>query len=558
MLSALDAMVGRSDHRTFDPTGALAQVDVPCYPPLIVGRRGPASETLMTSPEPAAEASRILALVAAECEAIKLIDRDAPLPDVLDGLLHAVERSSSDGLRCSVLLLDEAGRHLRHGAAPSLPQAYNEAIDGIAVGEGVGSCGTAAHRGTAVHVADIATDPLWTDFRELATAHGIRACWSEPVRAADGRVVATFACYYGEPREPVLADVEAIALVSRAVCFAIERSRERRDRRDDAERAARVLNAVIDQYLAYRREVFLDKTPAIASQRLAFEGDLSQADQAYEQFLASNNIGDFAAAKATLAATYQTTFAERLSVQAQLNQAARRLQTLVAQQAQTPAEVALQQDLNISAQDQVLQLRTEREQLLSRYTADAQPVRDIEARIAQLQQYVATGTAVGPREVRTGPNPVWTELESTRINTQAERDSLAARLAVLDRQLTELRNRQAHLTTLESENSTLAGAREVLTANIREFQQRESQSRADNALVAAGADNVTVIERAQPPAVGKSLKIPALAAVFLFAGFTALCIGLLRVFTRRGFTTPASVSRTLDMPVLAVAPAKGR
>ncbi|WP_176472978.1 PAS domain-containing protein [Sphingomonas lenta] len=196
----------------------------------------------MTSPEPAAEASRILALVAAECEAIKLIDRDAPLPDVLDGLLHAVERSSSDGLRCSVLLLDEAGRHLRHGAAPSLPQAYNEAIDGIAVGEGVGSCGTAAHRGTAVHVADIATDPLWTDFRELATAHGIRACWSEPVRAADGRVVATFACYYGEPREPVLADVEAIALVSRAVCFAIERSRERRDRRDDAERAALALD----------------------------------------------------------------------------------------------------------------------------------------------------------------------------------------------------------------------------------------------------------------------------------------------------------------------------
>ena len=327
---------------------------------------------------------------------------------------------------------------------------------------------------------------------------------------------------------------------------------------DDAERAARVLNAVIDQYLAYRREVFLDKTPAISQQRVAFEDDLGEADRAYEQFLASNNIGDFAAAKATLAATYQTTFAERLSVQAQLNQSARRLQTLVAQQDQTPAEVALQQDLNISAQDQVLQLRTEREQLLSRYTPDAQPVKDIEARIVQLQQYVATGTAVGPREVRTGPNPVWTELESTRINTQAERDSLVARLAVLDRQLGDIRSRQARLTALESETATLASNREVLTANIREFQQRESQSRADNALVAAGADNVTVIERAQPPATGKSLKIPALAAVFLFAGFTALCVGLLRVFTRRGFTTPESVSRTLDMPVLAVAPAKGR
>ena len=116
--------------------------------------------------------------------------------------------------------------------------------------------------------------------------------------------------------------------------------------------------------------------------------------------------------------------------------------------------------------------------------------------------------------------------------------------------------RQARLTALESENATLAGNREVLTANIREFQQRESQSRADNALVAAGADNVTVIERAQPPSTGKSLKAPALAAVFLFAAFTALCIGLLRIFSRRGFATPDSVRRTLDMPVLAVAPAK--
>ncbi|WP_242076713.1 GumC family protein [Brevundimonas diminuta] len=325
---------------------------------------------------------------------------------------------------------------------------------------------------------------------------------------------------------------------------------------DDPERAARVLNTIIEQYLIYRREVFQDKTPAIASQRIAFEDELGNADRAYEAFLASNDIGDFTAAKATLAATYQTVFTDRMSTQSQLNQTAQRLNTLIAQQAGTPAEVALQQDLNISAQDQVLQLRTEREQLLSRYQPDAQPVKDIEARINQLQAYVATGTAVGAKEVRTGPNPVWTELETTRINTRAERDSLAARLAVLDRQLADIRSRQTRLTALESENTTLAGNREVLSASIREFQQRETQSRADNALVAAGADNVTVIERAQPPATGKSLKIPLLAAVFLFAGFTALCVGLLRVFTRRGFTTPASVSRTLDMPVLAVAPAK--
>lgn len=328
---------------------------------------------------------------------------------------------------------------------------------------------------------------------------------------------------------------------------------------DDPTKAARILNTVVEQYLVQRRTIFQDRaTPAIAAQREAFEDELADADQAYESFLRSNNIGDFATAKATLAATYQTVFADTLAQRAQLNQTTQRLATLEAQLAQQPAEVVLQQDLNISAQDQILQLRTQRETLLSRYTEDAQPVKDIDDQIARLQAYVATGTTVGPKEVRTGPSTIFTEIETTRINTAAERDSIAARLAVLEGQLANIRARQARLTELESTNSTLAGNREVLSASIREFQQRETQARADSALVKAGADNVSIISRAEPPAQGKSLKIPLLALAFLFAGFTALCVGLLRVFTRRGYVTPASTGRTLELPVLAVAPMKAR
>jgi uncharacterized protein involved in exopolysaccharide biosynthesis len=326
---------------------------------------------------------------------------------------------------------------------------------------------------------------------------------------------------------------------------------------DDPVRAAQVLNAVVDQYLVRRREVFQgSSTPAYAAQRAAFEDDLTAADEAYNAFLASNDIGDFATAKAAYAANYQTTQAEALSLRAQLNQATQRLATLEAQLAQQPAEVVLQQDLNISAQDQILQLRTQREALLSRYTPEAQPVRDIDQQIADLQAYVATGTTVGPKEVRTGPSTIFTEIETLRITAAADRDGLAARLAVAEGQLNQLRARQAEMTRLESTNANLAGNREVLTTLVRDFQQRESAARADSALVAAGADNVNVIERAEAPTKGTSLKAPLLAVVFLFAGFTALCVGLLRVFTRRGYVTPASTGRTLDMPVLAVAPVK--
>lgn len=327
----------------------------------------------------------------------------------------------------------------------------------------------------------------------------------------------------------------------------------------DPARAATVLNAVIDQYLVQRRAVFRDRaTPAIAAQREAFEDDLDRADAAYQAFMASNNIADFATAKASTAALYQAQSAEALSLRAQLNQANRRLATLEAQLAQQPAEVVLQQDLNVSAQNQILELRNQREALLSRYTPEAQPVKDIDQQIADLQAYVATGTTVGAKEVRTGPSTVFTAIETARITAAADRDGLAGRLAVAERQLEQLRSRLADLTRLESTNATLAGNREVLTANIREFQQREVQARADNALVAAGADNVTVIERAEAPTRGTSLKAPLLALVFLFAGFTALCVGLLRVFMRRGYVTPASTGRTLEMPVLAVAPMKAR
>lgn len=107
---------------------------------------------------------------------------------------------TEDRAHCSVLLLD--GQRLKHCAAPSLPKAYCEAIDGVMIGEGVGSCGTALFRREQVVVTDIATDPLWQDFRDLAMSNGLGACWSNPIIASDGTVLASFAIYYPAQRSP--------------------------------------------------------------------------------------------------------------------------------------------------------------------------------------------------------------------------------------------------------------------------------------------------------------------------------------------------------------------
>jgi GAF domain-containing protein len=131
-------------------------------------------------------------------QVLERIAQGQPLPTVLEALVRLAEVET--GMLGSVLLCD--GSTLRHGAAPSLPSAYNAAIDGISIGPGVGSCGTAAATKKVVIVEDVATHPYWAPFKDLAMGHGLFACWSHPVIDAAGEVLGTFALYYSSPRDP--------------------------------------------------------------------------------------------------------------------------------------------------------------------------------------------------------------------------------------------------------------------------------------------------------------------------------------------------------------------
>jgi PAS domain S-box-containing protein len=146
--------------------------------------------------------------------------------------------------RDSILLLSGDGQRLLNGAAPSLPVQYNEAIDGIAIGEGVGSCGTAAFRQERVIVGDIQTDPLWEPYRELAACFDLGACWSQPVFSSTGDVLGTFAMYYAEPREPSADELEFIDHAARLAGFAIERWRTDTELRRQRHELEVILDAV--------------------------------------------------------------------------------------------------------------------------------------------------------------------------------------------------------------------------------------------------------------------------------------------------------------------------
>jgi GAF domain-containing protein len=143
----------------------------------------------------------------------------------LSELIRIVESGSSTGVLGSILLLDPDGKHLRHGAAPSLPPDYSAAIDGFEIGPCAGSCGTAAYCGAAVYVSDIANDPLWADYKDLAIAHALRACWSIPILTHGGKVLGTFAMYHREPREPTFRDLLLVDLTIQTAALIIDRDR---------------------------------------------------------------------------------------------------------------------------------------------------------------------------------------------------------------------------------------------------------------------------------------------------------------------------------------------
>jgi diguanylate cyclase (GGDEF)-like protein/PAS domain S-box-containing protein len=152
---------------------------------------------------------------------LEMIANGASLREILNALIHNLEQEDP-GILGSILLLDADGWHLRTGAAPNLPEFYNKAIDGLEIGEAVGSCGTAAYTRQRIIVADILNHPSWENYRDLASQAGLAACWSEPVFSSRGRLLGTFAIYSREPSEPSDQDLQLIEQAANLASIAIE------------------------------------------------------------------------------------------------------------------------------------------------------------------------------------------------------------------------------------------------------------------------------------------------------------------------------------------------
>lgn len=325
----------------------------------------------------------------------------------------------------------------------------------------------------------------------------------------------------------------------------------------DPRLAALVLNTLLEEYLIYRRSVLLTPTAgALDDQRRSFEQRLAEADAAYQDFLSNNQIGDFEAEKTSLSQLAAQLEQQQYANDTSLKEKEGRLGAIDAELAKLPADVGLYHDADATASTKLMDLKVQREGLLSRYKPDAQPVKDMDAQIATLEAAIAAGRTVGRGPERTGINPVYQTFQTEKLQLTAEVAALRDTAATLTDQMAQLTQRRLRLTQIEPQYDALSRDRDVLQSNVRDFTLRAEQSQASQEIAETTNDNIRIVERASVPIQGKSLKKPVLVLALLFAAFTALCAGLLRLFLRPGIPTPATAARTLDLPVLGSAALK--
>ncbi|MES3020053.1 MAG: ATP-binding protein [Pseudomonadota bacterium] len=168
------------------------------------------------------------ALAEGQSRLLEMIALGSPLNATLDQLMLLIE-AQSQGVLCSVVLLDEDGETLRPASGPHLPPAYMASLDGLKIGPQAGSCGTAMFRKDVVVVSDIMGDPLWQGYTGLVAPYGLRACWSTPIHVGKGQVLGSFAMYYRERRSPGPDDMRLIGVATHLAGIAIERTRRERE-----------------------------------------------------------------------------------------------------------------------------------------------------------------------------------------------------------------------------------------------------------------------------------------------------------------------------------------
>lgn len=319
----------------------------------------------------------------------------------------------------------------------------------------------------------------------------------------------------------------------------------------NAETAALALNALIDAYLAHRRDVLVGGEYAALFEQSA---DLNQraaaASAAMSAFLTESQIGDFEGELGALAQRAADIETQALDAETLRRSAEARAGALRARMQSEPEEIELYAESE--ARRELVEAQMQRQELLSRYQEDALPVREVDRRITQLSAFLANGDPASL--TRRGANPVRQDLASQLYTAEGEALAQRGREAALVQQREDVRARLRAMQGIEPRFRQLQRERQIAETSAQAFAARAEDARARSQMLGRATDNITAVERASPPTRGTSLRWPIMLVTILIAAIVAFAAGLSRGLMRRSFPTPQSAARTLDAPVLAILP----
>lgn len=313
--------------------------------------------------------------------------------------------------------------------------------------------------------------------------------------------------------------------------------------------AADVLNTIIATYLEYRADLFTSSDKSVLSkQREVLSEELAEADASIERFLVDNRIGNFETEKTSIASIYSGVTDELFKIQAQKSEVDGRLAALSAQLSLTEPTIDLYVETNY--QQQLMDLRIERESLLSKFLPGTPQIDAIDRQITNVENLISSqGQGMGT--IRRGPNEMFQNLDQRRAELEADSNALKTRFEELQRQKNQVERRQLELIRLEPQYQDLLRDQSILENQLRSLTVREGEEKLKREFTQADFDNIQILEPARPPSRGKSMRKLIGAAGLMFGLFTGLVIALLVAFSKTTMPTAASVSRTTGLPVLS-------
>jgi PAS domain S-box-containing protein len=218
---------------------------------------------------------RAEALLAGETQLLQMVARGDSMPGILDAVCRLVE-STAGGCYCSVVLVDASGTRLEHGAAPSLPASFIDAIVGRPVGVDSSPCAMAAHLNEQVIAADITSDPRWAQYAwcPMALEHGLQSCWSTPIPSTHGKVLGAFAIYYDEPRVPTPQHQVLIEQFAHIASIAIESAQGAAALRSTEARKTAILDSALDCIITIDHESCITEFNPAAERTFGYRRDV--------------------------------------------------------------------------------------------------------------------------------------------------------------------------------------------------------------------------------------------------------------------------------------------